>query len=176
MSIANVVTRGYGPSAAIRWVVTKGYWEAAASVTAAVGGGNLTAADIVSGGSIITLTLNNATWAAAGATFDAERQNIIDGMTSNGVEATGWNAVVRDAEVVTAVVRTSNTVVTITLSAAATYSVTTSEVVTVTIPASATSDANSVVALPTFIAGIVPAVGEIYRFTGSKFLLSSWRK
>ena len=36
--------------------------------------------DIVSGGQTIVLTLTNDTWVASGATFDAQRQNIIDGL------------------------------------------------------------------------------------------------
>ena len=72
-------------------------------------------ADIRAGGSTLVLTLSDDTWVAAGGTFDAERQNIINGLVSGGVEANGWNNVVQAGLAVTDVVRTSNTVVTITL-------------------------------------------------------------
>ena len=71
--------------------------------------------EIVTGGETIIITLTGDTWVAAGATFDAQRQNIIDGMDSAQVEAAGWDAVVKAGLGVSAVVRTSDTVVTITL-------------------------------------------------------------
>jgi hypothetical protein len=123
-----------------------------AAVTAAVTGtasSGLTEAQIVSGGETIIITLTSDTWVAAGATFNAQRQNIIDGLDSAQSEATGWNAEVRDKEVVTAVERTSNTVVTITLTAA-TYDVTADETITVTVPASAlVTSGDAVIATPT---------------------------
>jgi len=115
--------------------------------TAAAG---LTEAEVVAGGETIIITLTNDTWVAAGATFNAQRQNIIDGLDSAQSEATGWNAEVRDKEVVTAVVRTSDTVVTITLSAAAAYDVTADETITVTVPASAlVTSVSALTATPT---------------------------
>ena len=72
--------------------------------------------DINTGGKTIILTLAGDTWVAAGATFDAQRQNIIDGCVSAQSEAAGWNAV-RPNIPVTSVVRTSSTIVTITLPA-----------------------------------------------------------
>ena len=109
---------------------------------------NLTESQIVSGGQQIVITLSNDTW--VNATFDAQRQNIIDGLTSAQSELTGWNNEVRDNEVVTAVVRTSDTVVTITLSAAASYDVTADETITVTIPATAlVTSGSALVASPT---------------------------
>lgn len=106
--------------------------------------------EIVAGGETIVITLTNGTWVTAGATFNAQRQNIIDGLDSDGVEATGWNTEVRDNELVTSVVRTSDTVVTITLTAAPGYSVSSDETITATIPASAISGASEVTATPTF--------------------------
>lgn len=94
-------------------------------------------AEIVSGGRTIILTLTNDTWVASGATFDAQRQAIIDGITSQQTETTGWNNEVRDKEVVGSVVRTSNTAVTITLSASSLYAITANETIDVTVPASA---------------------------------------
>ena len=77
----------------------------------------ITEADVVAGGKTIIITLTGDTWVAAGATFDAQRQAILDGVVSAQSEADGWNNVVSAHEPVTSVVRTSNTVVTITLTA-----------------------------------------------------------
>lgn len=176
MSIANVITRGYGPSAGVKWIVTQGFFDASGPVSAVVSGSatsQLTAAKIVAGTETIILTLTNATWAvAAGSLFDNQRQNIIDGMNSAGVEGNGWNVEVRDKEVVTAVVRTSDTEVTITLTAAALYSVTTSETVTITIPASAISDDSPVVAGPTINAGVIASTGGLWSNPNSWFFFN----
>ena len=119
-----------------------------ASTTCALTGtvaASITEADIVTGGKTIILTLTGDTWVAAGAAFDAQRQNIIDGMTSAQAEANGWNAVVKATEAVTAVVRTSDTVVTTTLSAFASYDITATETVTVTVPSTALTGAVALV-------------------------------
>lgn len=80
--------------------------------------------------------------------FNDARQAIIDGLDSAQSEATGWDAL-RSSISVTAVVRTSSTVVTITLPALATYDITAQEVITATIPASALTGAAPLVATPT---------------------------
>ena len=133
-----------------------------AGVSAAVTGtaiASITESDIVTGGKTIIITLTNDTWVTAGATFDAQRQNIINGLDSAQSELTGWNAEVRDKEVVGSVVRTSNTVVTITLSASASYDITAQETITVTVPATAlTTSASAVVATPTFTVDIVSGI------------------
>lgn len=109
--------------------------------------GGLTEAQVVAGGYTIVLTLTNDTWVAAGAPFNAERQNIIDGLDSDGAEVNGWNNIVRDSALqVTDVVRTSDTVVTITASAAATYDVAANETITMTVPATALTGASPLVA------------------------------
>ncbi|MPZ70770.1 MAG: hypothetical protein GEU71_14775 [Actinobacteria bacterium] len=110
-----------------------------------------TEAEIVTGGQTIIITLTGSTWVAAGATFNAQRQAIIDGLTSAQSEATGWNAVVRDVMAVTAVVRTSSTVVTVTTPAAATYAITADETVTVTVPLAAIDLATSDVVAGSFL-------------------------
>ena len=103
----------------------------------AISGGVLES-EIAASGETIIITLHNDTWVSSGANFNAQRQNIIDGLDSAQSEGTGWNAEVRDKEVVTAVVRTSNEICTITLTnAAASYVITANETITVTIPASA---------------------------------------
>lgn len=87
----------------------------------------------------IIITLTGDTWVASGSTFEAQRQNIIDGLDSAQVETLGWNNEVRDTMTVARVVRTSPTVVTITLHSSETtdYKVVADEVITVTIPATA---------------------------------------
>ena len=124
-----------------------------------------TEVEIVAGGETIILTLTGDTWVAAGATFNAQRQNIIDGLDSAQSELTGWNNEVRDKEVVTAVVRTSATVVTITLTASAAYDITAQETVTCTIPAAAlVTSASAVVAVPTFAVNFTVATGTFTNY------------
>lgn len=120
----------------------------AASVSAAISGtlDGSTEAEIVAGGQTIIITLTADTWIAD---ITGQRQAIIDGITSAQSEATGWNNEVRDNEVVGAVVRTSDTIVTITLTAAPAYDITADETITVTIPAAALTSAQEVVATPT---------------------------
>ena len=103
------------------------------------------------GGTTALITLTDATWVAAGGTFDAQRQNIIDGLDSAQSETNGWNNEVRDELGVSAVVRTSDTLVTITIPAAdvGDYRITSNETITVTVPASATSAAGALTASPT---------------------------
>jgi hypothetical protein len=104
---------------------------------------------VVNGGFTLILTLTDDTWVAAGATFNAQRQAIINGIDSAQVEATGWDAEVKAKEVVAAVVRTSNTVVTITLTASSAYNITATETITCTVPAAALTANGALVASPT---------------------------
>ena len=90
---------------------------------------------VVDGGGVITITLTNDTWVASGATFNAQRQNILNGISGKFFDA------VMAAQAVTAVVRTSDTVVTITLAAVPSYAITTSERVTCLVPATAVTSA-----------------------------------
>ncbi len=106
-------------------------------------------ADIVAGAKIILLTLVDDTWVASGGTFNAERQAIIDGLDSGGSETNGWDAERSNLQV-TDVVRSSSTLVTITLTALANYDITAQEVITATVPASALVAAGALVASPTF--------------------------
>ena len=73
-----------------------------------------------------------------GTFFDDVRQDIINGLVSAQSEAHGWNAEVKAKIAVTDVVRTSDTVVTITLDAESLYDITAQETITVTVPTSAT--------------------------------------
>jgi hypothetical protein len=106
--------------------------------------------DIVTGGKTVILTLTGDTWVTAGATFDGQRQNIINGMDSAQAEAGGWDAKVKGLQGVAGVVRTSATVVTITLDAQAAYAITANETITVTVPSTALTGAAALVASPTF--------------------------
>ena len=108
--------------------------------------------NIVSGGRTIILTLSDDTWVAAGATFDAQRQNIINGLDAATTPTNGWNNEIRDGSLAVGnVVRTSDTVVTITLPADAQYDITANETITATIPASAlVISAIDIVTSPTF--------------------------
>ena len=108
---------------------------------------------------------------SAGA-FDAERQNIIDGLTSAQSEVPGWNNEVRDKQLVGGVVRTSDTVVTITLDAQASYNISANETIEATIPAAALVTASSpVTATPTF--DITAAAPTISWVAGEDSLLTS---
>ncbi len=134
-------------------------------------GGSITDAtteqDIRDGGKAIRLDLSGDTWVAAGATFDAERQNIIDGIDSAQSEGTGWDAVVMAGLAVTDVIRVTDTIVIIGLPAFATYDITATETITVTVPASAlVLTAVAVVGAPTFT---VVTVGQAAILSGSIF-------
>lgn len=112
---------------------------------------SLTEADVINGGKTVIITLTGDTWVAAGATFDAQRQAIIDGLDSAQSESAGWNIEVRDKISVASVIRTSDTVVTITLPVVTGYSITADETITVTIPAAAlVTSASAIIATPTF--------------------------
>ncbi len=123
-------------------------------------GGTVTASaaesDIVTGGKTVVITLTDDTWVAAGATFDAQRQNIINGLDSAQSEGTGWDAVVKAGLSVTDVARTSSTVVTITLPAFGSYEITANETITATLPATALTGASQIVATPAFLVAVDP--------------------
>jgi hypothetical protein len=131
---------------------------AAAAVTGTATAG-IDEADVVAGGETIIVTLTGDTWVASGATFDAIRQDIIDGLDSAQAEALGWNNEVRDNLAVTDVARTSDTVVTITLSAQASYNITAQETITVTVPGSAVATGVLIIATPTFTVDVAAAGG-----------------
>jgi hypothetical protein len=137
------------PTAALTGTMTSGLYES----------------EIVAGGETLVITLTNSTWVAAGSTFDTERQNILNGIVSAQSEATGWNAV-RSGLAVTTVVRTSNTVATITLGSLATYAITTNETITVMVPGTAVQGALTIVASPTLtiIDGVAGGAGNLWNF------------
>jgi hypothetical protein len=156
--------------AAGRWFTYKPpysykYFLPEAQVTAALTGTfapTVTETDVVAGGKTTILTLTGDTWIAAGAlSFDLQRQAIIDGVTSAQSEALGWNLVPKALQSVTGVVRTSDTVVTITWDAFATYDITATETITVTIPAAALTGGVAIVASPTFTVTAVAGAGAV---------------
>jgi len=105
---------------------------------------------VSAGGKTLVITLTNDTWQAAGTPFNQVRQIILNGITSAQTEITGWNKEVRDKEPITSVIRTSNTVATITWTAAPDYDVTINEVITDIVPDEALASSTSpVTATPT---------------------------
>lgn len=110
-----------------------------------------TEVEVEASGETVILTISQGKWAELGTDFDAAREAIIDGMTSAQSEAGGWNIKARDLEVVGAVVRTSDTVVTLTTTNVGAYAITADETITVTVPAAAMEgQLQDVVASPTF--------------------------
>jgi len=139
-----------------------------ADVAAAVLSGTVTAAtteaNIVAGGKTIIITLTNDTWiagtGASGAYTDAEALVIINGLAA-GDQTAEWTKV-KDALIAasaagvnTAVVRTSDTVLTITLPATAGYNIATNQTVTMTVPAASVAGVSAIVAAPTFVITII---------------------
>jgi len=124
----------------------------------------LTESEITTGGETIIITLTGDTWKAAGTGpigSTADTQAIIDGLDAADSQATGWNAEVRDKEVTTAVVRTSSTIATITLTASGSYDITTNETITCTVPTAAlVTGAAEITATPT-IGTIADVAGRI---------------
>ena len=117
---------------------------------------SVTETDIVTGGKTLIITLTGDTWVPDNGTFAGQRQNIIDGIDSDLSEAGGWDAVVKALQGTAGVVRTSDTVVTITWDAQATYDITATETITCTIPSTAVNLGVGIVATPAFT---VSAVG-----------------
>ncbi len=109
-----------------------------AALTGTAIAGGVLESEIVAGGDTVIITLNNDTWVAAGAGpigSVADTQALIDGFDSAQSEGAGWNVEVRDKEVTSSIVRTSDTIATWTITAAASYIITANETITLTIPA-----------------------------------------
>ena len=135
-----------------------------ARVTATLSGTlvpTVTEADIVAGSKTLICTLVGDTFIAAGAAFDAQRQAFINGSDGSGADPAGWDAVVRATQGVGGVVRTSDTVVTLTLDAFGTFDIASNETISWTIPASILTSGAAIVASPTF--AVTAAAGA---FTG----------
>lgn len=83
--------------------------------------------------------------------FNNVRQEIINGMVGDSSDPHNWNVEVKGKISVNDVVRTNNTVCTITLDAEAGYDITANETVTMTMPNNALNGGNSCVATPSFV-------------------------
>lgn len=117
-------------------------------------------ADIVAGGKTTIITLTNDKWiAAGGASFDLQRDEIIAGCDSAQSETFGWDLVPKLSQSLGGVVRTSDTVVTITWDAFGTYNITATETITVTVPGTALINGVGAVATPTFTITHVSTAG-----------------
>ena len=142
-----------------------------APITAALTGtitATVNEADIVAGGKTLIITLTNTTWIAAGAgSFGLVRDDIIAGCDSAQSEATGWDLVPKVTQSIEGVIRTSDTVVTITWDAFATYNISAQETITVTVPAAATVAGVGPVATPTFTIDTASAPVEVLPGTGA---------
>jgi hypothetical protein len=126
-------------------------WLLPASAT--ITGSILTATEqqIRDGGLEIILTLTNATWLGAGEfSFDAIRQDIIDGLVGAASPTNGWNNEVLPNIPVTAVVREDDETVVITLPAFPLYNIDGDEGVVVTIPGVANSTEVDILPSPLF--------------------------
>lgn len=98
---------------------------------------------LVSGGTTVILTLTGGVWHADIASDNARTAALVAGMVSAEAEAAGWAAQILAGDGAldhTDVARTSDTIVTITLPASASYAVATHENITITVPAIALAD------------------------------------
>ncbi len=105
-----------------------------------------TEAGVKAGGQTIILTLTGDTWVATVGADNAITTALIVGLDAAQVGTKGWDTLVVPLITFANVVRTSTTVVTITLPAASEYAIHKDEVVTATIPASALTAAVVIVA------------------------------
>ena len=137
-------------------------WDGPAA-ECSVSGGPYTEQQIRDGGESIVLTLTYDTWVATVGDDNAITTALINGIDSDGAEATGWDAVVKAGLGHGDVTRDSDTQVTITLPVFASYDITANETVTATIPATALTGATETVATPTFT---VTFVAEASTSTG----------
>ena len=115
------------------------------------------ASAINAGGKVLVLKVYATEWVASGGTFDAQRQNIIDGLVGSlGAGSDNWDEAVSNAMVVGDVVRTDDTTVTITFTGPYTYAPGSTETITATIPASAIETSQDVVVSPIFMIDKIP--------------------
>lgn len=154
------------PLRAVRPRIYGGLPMVVATITGTATSG-ITESGIVSGGLTIIVTLLNDFWVQPGTGpigSTANTQALIDAIDSDLSEATGWDAVVKTALVpATHVVRTSDTVCTITLPAVATYNITATETITVSIPAAVLYGGLALTGSPTFTVSPT-SVDRIQRF------------
>ena len=113
--------------------------------------------DIIAGGKTVIINLQGATFVAAGADFDAQRQNIINGIDGDLVGPAYWDTTVKAVIPVGNVVRTDDHTVTVTLPATSYANASATETVTVTIPPTAVLDySTQIPASMTFQVAMIP--------------------
>lgn len=114
----------------------------------AIAGGVLES-EIVTGGETLIITLTGDTWKSTVGADNAITTALIAGITGDDAGANGWD----DEVTITHanVARTSDTVVTITLPAAAAYAIAANETVTVAVPAIAVNKGVAPLAVQTFV-------------------------
>ena len=93
--------------------------------------------DVRAGGKTLIITLTGATWDATIGADNSKTQDLIDGIDSAQSEGAGWDAIVKAELTFRNVVRTSATIVTITMPGFITYQITANETITVTVPTTA---------------------------------------
>ena len=98
---------------------------------------NAVETELRSSGQTLVITLTNDTWHANIGSSSTETTALINGLDSAQGETLGWDTVVKAGLNYTHVVRTNDTVATITLPAFSTYDITAQETITVTVPAAA---------------------------------------
>lgn len=120
----------------------------------------VTEANIVLGGKTLIITLSGDTWIPAGvSSFDLQRDEILAGIVSAQSEPFGWNNAVIPSQSLGGVVRTSDTVVTITWDVFSAYDISANETISVTVPQTAVKKSkNSIPATPTFTVTFIPPV------------------
>jgi|GEM_PF-4034582 len=124
--------------------------EGTAEASGSVYPGGCQEPDIVSGEKTIVITLSGAEWESDIGTDCDNTTALIAGLDSDKAEAGGWDLKIKAVMDFNEIVRTSDTVVTITLDAYADYQITANETITITVPAQCTSDADAIVCTPTF--------------------------
>ena len=125
-------------------------------------------AAIVAGGRTLLLTLNTGrlppnsdTWHADIGSNNSRTDDLLAGIVSGGSEANGWNNEVTPLLTFAEVVRTSDSLVTITMPAVAAYSITIPEIVTITIPSTALTGASGpLVALPAVVIELAAVIDD----------------
>lgn len=93
----------------------------------------------------VYVTLSGATW----VDFDAQRQNVINGLSSAQTEDFGWNNEVRDKIETPALTKITDEIARLLLPASSAYQITSNETITWTIPATANSSGSALTATPT---------------------------
>lgn len=130
----------------------RGEFSVAAAVVASgtMVAGGVTEAEIVTGGETLILTISGAQWAEDVGEDSAATTALLAGLDSAGSDGGGWNTTVIGAALTHAhVVRTSDTVVTITLPAVDAYWILDNETITANIPAAAVNEGVAITATPT---------------------------